>query len=437
MKKRKIEKMLRKELNAITPDIYTNIAPHETSETEYIGGRTKILKKKNIIKFNAVIAALIVVFLAVWLLWPTGGGGINFGNGGFVFVDINPSVQFSIDGSGNVKKITPLNEDARILIGGKETDYTGKSAEEASAMLFKAAQSLGYFKVNKKTNALLVSSSLDNKKEEDKLNRKLSQAFKDSFVSAGIYGVVITDVKSATENSQASIYGVTPSKMRLINLAVSIGAIIEESEYSTISISEIYERIEERAEEIERFGGENILESFEQYEESMQQQMEKYGDTLEDLSEELAEYIEKNSDTIEFDKEEELENLTEKLEEISEELAERLEDGKDWKKFLEKLDTCLEEILIILPDLSVKIEQFKTDIESLLNGYDNLTILSEEASLQILNERMEKLEKNSANYISNLNKNKFEKEYEKWMEENRDYYEQHWDELKTLWETED
>lgn len=438
MRKKDVEKMLKNELGEITPDVYGKIMPAEACESENSGG-VLAKKKKLFIGFNAAIAALLVVFLAIWLLWPAGGDKINFGNGGFVFIDINPSVQFSVDGNGNVKKITPLNEDARIMIGGRESEFVGKSAETASSMLFDAAQRLGYFKVDKKTNALLVSSSLGNEKEEEKLNGRLKQAFKDSFVSAGMYGVVITGADSSALKAEADAHGITQSKMRLISNAVSLGAVISPSEYGSISVAEIYERIEARAEEAERFGGEDILEEYEDYEELIEERLEQFGETLETLTEKLAEYIEDYSEEADFDKDtqKKLERIAEELEELSEEVSDGIEDGKNVKKLLEKLDGKLAEIIFLAPELGDKVSQFKGETDELLAGYDRLAAQAEEAKAEILNARLERMQNYSQNYNDGFNRKKFEKQYEEWLVDNEDYYESHWDELKILWERED
>ncbi len=441
MKKRDIEKMLKEDIQNSVPDISSRL-PFDFDAGDNGGGEVLVKKKNHFKIIFAGVALVLATVLILLFCLPKGGGlnnftSVNFGNGGFLTIDINPSVQMSLDKEGKVTKVTLLNDDAIVMLEGKTDSFIGKTAEEASSMLFDSAQRTGYFKLDSKTNAMLVSSYLGAPEEEQKLNTNVKLRLQQSFIDAGMYGVVITETRTLTDKEQADVYGITPSKMHLINTAISLGVAINESEYADISVSEIYSRMEERAELLQNFGGEDILDKWEQFEEESEERLEEFAEMLEELGEDLAEYIEDFVEDIPYIDEETIEKLLEDIEDLSEEIAEKMEDGKkNLEQLIGELKNCLGKVKEIIESVHIDalVDEFLLKLDDLTEGYEILRQETEQAKNSFLEEQNRREEQYKNNYAGSFDLEKFEKEYEDWLDEMEDYYEEHWDELKEKWD---
>ena len=86
-------------------------------------------------------------------------------------VDINPSVEFMVDGDNKVISVTALNDDGSILIVGEA--FVGKTPEEAVELMVSLAADTGYLvkgNVEASENEVKISVSGDSKYAEDLLN---------------------------------------------------------------------------------------------------------------------------------------------------------------------------------------------------------------------------------------------------------------------------
>ncbi|MDP4179963.1 MAG: anti-sigma factor domain-containing protein [Bacillota bacterium] len=88
----------------------------------------------------------------------------------FIDVDINPSIEFAIDGKSVVKDVRPINEDADALI--QNLDLENIPLTEALKKYIDKAIKEGYLNANKdNSNYLLVSAALNPKSSDFKKSR--------------------------------------------------------------------------------------------------------------------------------------------------------------------------------------------------------------------------------------------------------------------------
>ncbi len=117
---------------------------------------------KGIKRALAVMAGIAAVFVAVLsLMWVNRVNDIY----AYIDVDINPSLNFSIDRSGKVKALNPLNDDARELI--RDTKLQGMHFTKALVQVIELSEAKGIIDENK-TNYVLVCAALnDNYNSKD------------------------------------------------------------------------------------------------------------------------------------------------------------------------------------------------------------------------------------------------------------------------------
>jgi hypothetical protein len=92
----------------------------------------------------------------------------------FISVDINPSIELSIDSNDCIKKVKPLNSDARSLLN--DVNLCKMSVSDAMKTIIDMSEKSGFLKT-KGENVVLISSALnknakpdDGKKLENILN---------------------------------------------------------------------------------------------------------------------------------------------------------------------------------------------------------------------------------------------------------------------------
>ena len=196
----RISKDLKKDADRLLPDeklkeeIKGRLYPYGKPE------RAKRPKRGLAFAMSAVACVLVIaIALAVVFSLPTSDKPtppINAGNVSdtLVLIDINPSFEIVADKDGNVKSVTGVNSDARIVLLGK--NYTGVSVYEACADIIKTSINLGY--VNNKHGQVNISAY----NEDDAISKQyidLLTGNVNDMVTASGGTVVATDGEAAKQ----------------------------------------------------------------------------------------------------------------------------------------------------------------------------------------------------------------------------------------------
>ena len=310
MKKSDIERRLKKDLQAAAPSDFDAVwkkcrhdLPEKETEEEFEfvpavaaagggeAGRSGRAGKRTL---ACILAAVIFCFAALFTLlgaalgWFRGGDDFVIpGSDGYFIFDINPSVELSYDKTGRVTGAEGLNEDGEVLLYG--LDLQGKTYDEAADVLFERCVKLGYFASGREDNAVLVSAVLSEGGRDETMTAEMKGLLSEAFAANKIRGVVITGVENAQLEEAAQKYGIDAQKYALILSYLALGGCLEEAEYSSVSVRELYqgisklqkERKEKEIEELETEAGE--------LEETLSENIQKLIDELSDYIEERAE----------------------------------------------------------------------------------------------------------------------------------------------------
>lgn len=106
----------------------------------------------------------------------------------FVTVDINPSIEITLDENGIVASVYGANEDGQVLLYGEAEAIVGFSYEDAIAYITKLAVELGY--LNKDTGDIETSvTAVDEEFSStvlERLNKKIKETAKDHNVEVSV-----------------------------------------------------------------------------------------------------------------------------------------------------------------------------------------------------------------------------------------------------------
>lgn len=127
----KIFKDLKNQADSILPDekfkeeLKSQILPQYATSNARDMQKKKRTFSPRLKGLSIVAAALVVIIVAICIAVPlsTRGGAVSGGDT-VVLIDINPSFEIIADDKDNVKNVTGLNSDARIVLLGK--NYVGK-----------------------------------------------------------------------------------------------------------------------------------------------------------------------------------------------------------------------------------------------------------------------------------------------------------------------
>lgn len=155
----------------------------------FVGQQVKFSKSdiartnKNHIKYAALAASVFIIALFSVFYFQIFMPSTVFA---YVDVDINPSVEFSIDKNAQVLDLKPLNSDAQILL--KNLELVDLPIKDAITEVVKASKQLGFITTNKQNTVLI--SALINENKNSNTNESDEIAFDE----------IISDISSVTFN---------------------------------------------------------------------------------------------------------------------------------------------------------------------------------------------------------------------------------------------
>ncbi|HEX9059588.1 MAG TPA: AbfB domain-containing protein [Clostridia bacterium] len=227
--------------------------------TVYVGKQIEftdeeIKRSSSPVKFILAAACILFIF-TLSLLNAVNIKDTFFGPKTFAYVDvdINPSLEMEIDDTGNVLKLIPLNEDAKVLINKIKLDRISVS-KAVNNIIHEVKKN----KTVSENDYVLVSSTLNNKDkeykgEEEKLNTIMNSLKKDIQESDRVNICLLQ--ANINERKDAQSKGISTGRYLLYNKYKSLKNNFSIEEAKKTSINELLKGILDNKE------GGNILQS--------------------------------------------------------------------------------------------------------------------------------------------------------------------------------
>lgn len=160
----RISKDLKKEADTLLPDEQLKEKLKGRLFPESERKRAKAPSRRGITFALSAVACVLVIAIALGVIFSLPSSSpdqppfvANNGSDTLVLIDINPSFEIVADKDGNVKSVTGVNSDARIVLLGKT--YIGNSVYEVCTDIINTAIKLGY--VNNKHGQVNISAYND------------------------------------------------------------------------------------------------------------------------------------------------------------------------------------------------------------------------------------------------------------------------------------
>ncbi len=235
MKDAEINARVRQAFSNAVPDVLDSVLSDCREQKGMVVFMTERKKTKRWTKYAAGIAACLVLLLG-------GAFGLraydmNYAVASTVSLDVNPSLQITVNRKERVLDVTPLNEDGRTVIG--DMDLSGSDIDVAVNALIGSMLRNGY--LSEMANSILISVDDSDPVKGAALQEQLMQEVNtllqtDSFTGA-VLSQTITDNGELRKNAET--YGITVGKAQLVEEVLKSVAGHTFEELAPLSINEL------------------------------------------------------------------------------------------------------------------------------------------------------------------------------------------------------
>lgn len=152
-----------------------------------------------------------------------------------IYIDVNPSLELSLNRRDTIIQVTYLNEDAKTLFG--EIDLKGKDVDEGLELVMEALDDGGYMqKEDAEVNIAVYT------KDEQKADKRLSELVSQVVECEKRHDrepTVHTMEIDRDEKKQAGEKGISPNKYQFIKEIVELSDEFDEEELTDMSVKEL------------------------------------------------------------------------------------------------------------------------------------------------------------------------------------------------------
>ena len=152
-------------------------------------------------------------------------------------LDVNPSIQLEVNSKERVIAVTPLNEDAKIVVG--DMDFKGSDVDVAVNALIGSMLRNGY--INDMANSILLSVNNDDPAKGAELQSRLSEEINTLLQTETFEGAVLSQNITADQelDALAQQHGITAGKAKLVQQITAQNAMHTFEELAPLSINEL------------------------------------------------------------------------------------------------------------------------------------------------------------------------------------------------------
>ena len=231
----KSELKIKKAFSAATPDVLGSILSDCESQKEKVIYMNQSKHVNKFVKMAASIAAAVVIVLAGTASYFVYSA--NYKVSSTISLDVNPSIEITVNSKEKVLKVLPLNADAEKVVGNM--DFSGSDLDITVNALIGSMLRNGY--LNELSNSILISVDTKDETEGAELREKLTAEINAILSSDTFDGAVITQNITSDKQLQtlADTYGITPGKAQLVSRIVSSNELYSFEELSKLSINEL------------------------------------------------------------------------------------------------------------------------------------------------------------------------------------------------------
>lgn len=160
----------------------------------------------------------------------------------YVSVDINPSIELSVNTFDQVISAEAYNEDGEKVL--EDTNLVNSDVDDAVKNIITNAVSDGYIKEDG-TSAVEITTATDKDNVATKLDESLKQIADKSLEENNIEATVETQNVALARRDEARTLGITPGKLNLIQKLQELDPTISVEDYKSSSVKDIQKKTKE------------------------------------------------------------------------------------------------------------------------------------------------------------------------------------------------
>ncbi|WP_236895159.1 hypothetical protein [Clostridium beijerinckii] len=216
-----------------------------SQKTGYYKSNNTFKEKMNYILGGIYMKRKIALVLSVVALSSLGGGVYAHAKTtpvAYVSVDINPSIELSVNTFDQVISAEAYNEDGKKVL--EDTNLVNSDVDDAVKNIITNAVSDGYIKEDG-TSAVEITTATDKDNVATKLDESLKQIADKSLEENNIEATVETQNVALARRDEARTLGITPGKLNLIQKLQELDPTISVEDYKSSSVKDIQKKTKE------------------------------------------------------------------------------------------------------------------------------------------------------------------------------------------------
>lgn len=226
----KIKKKIKDSFNNIKLPDFDEEALKKRKGMVYMKNEKKTSKKGLIIGLSTCLVACVCLFIGL------GYFNNNLKVASTIGIDVNPSIELTINKNEKVLDVIANNDDAKIILEGM--DLSGSNINVAVNALIGSMVRNGY--IDELTNSILISVDNPDSAESERLRQKIVDEL-NSFINSGNNISVVSQSISSNSDAEALAkqYGISVGKLELIEKLIAKNNLYTYEGLKDLSINEL------------------------------------------------------------------------------------------------------------------------------------------------------------------------------------------------------
>ena len=243
MKKQNIESRIVESLNERTPDTLNAI---KKSHDFRIPEKTKksLFDYLSLKRFSYSLATIFILVVLVVLAFSSQASTPVVAS--TITVDINPSIQITLDEDDMVINVTAINTDGEEIVN-KDIEFRGLTLDRTIEIIIRSAYERGFIVESDEENIILISVESKNEEVRGRLEVKLEEKISNEVNKYGPVVRVIKERHSNITNEQidqlvqtAKNNNISVAKLLLIRKIIALDSTRSLEELKSFSIRQLY-----------------------------------------------------------------------------------------------------------------------------------------------------------------------------------------------------
>jgi len=244
MEKYNMKEQIRESLGENTPDVLSKI---KDSNEFFVPAKEKdsFFQYFTFKRLSYSLASVFVLALLVTTLLTSQNGAPVVAS--TITIDINPSIEITLDDEDNVINVTAINDDGDELVNRPVSSYRGLSLDEAIEIIIERANELGFIVDEVEENVILISVESDNLQLKQRIEAQVENKIS---TEVHRYAQLVRIIKENKENLTdeqvdelnqiAAHHRITVAKLSLINKIINLDETYTVLELKDKSVRELY-----------------------------------------------------------------------------------------------------------------------------------------------------------------------------------------------------